>query len=147
VGCSNGLIGLQYWALGNIAQTLLFCVGYQIFNIRGFINSKEIEMNRPVDLNTTFVYVVDHSLGMSKGKIAAQVSHVAMQLADKNKCLGTALVLKADHERFMQLYELVDGAEAIEDAGLTQVLPGTLTCFGFVGTEKTKELTKDLKLV
>lgn len=36
---------------------------------------------------------------------------------------------------------------SIYQGRLTQMLPGTLTCFGFVGTEKTKELTKDLKLV
>lgn len=143
---SNGLIGLQYWGMGNIAQTLLFGVGYQIFNIRGFINSKDINMRRDVDLNMTFIYVIDNSLGMSKGKIAAQVSHVAMQLADKYKCLGRAVVLKADHETFMQLEQDID-CECVIDAGLTEVAPGTLTCIGFVGTDDTREKTKSLKLV
>lgn len=143
---SNGLIGLQYWGMGNIAQTLLFGVGYQIFNIRGFINSKEINMTRSVDLNTTFIYVIDSSLGMSKGKIAAQVSHVAMQLADKHKCLGRAVILKADHETFMQLEQDID-CETIVDAGLTEVAPGTLTCIGFIGNDDNREKTKSLKLV
>lgn len=57
------------------------------------------------------------------------------------------VVLKADHEKFMQLFEDIDEAECIEDAGLTQVLAGTLTCFRFVETERNRELVKGLKLV
>ena len=101
---------------------------------------------REVDLSTTFVYVVDSSLGMSKGKIAAQVSHVAMSLADNYNCHGRAIVLKASHERFVELAKL-DFISCIRDAGLTQVPPGTMTCLGFKQTEENKTLVSDLKLL
>ena len=101
---------------------------------------------RPVDLTTTFVYVIDSSLGMSKGKVAAQVSHVAMQLADRCGCLGRAIVLKASHERCVELSNM-DFVTYIRDGGLTQVAPGTMTCLGFVQTEENKSLVSDLKLL
>ena len=103
-------------------------------------------MARLVDLDKTFVYIIDNSLGMSKGKIAAQVSHVAMYLADRYGNLGRAIVLKADHDIFMQLIQDID-CVCIHDAGLTQVPPGTLTCIGFLETSDTHEKTKNLKLV
>jgi peptidyl-tRNA hydrolase len=102
---------------------------------------------RPVDLTITFVYVIDESLGMSKGKIASQVSHVAMELADSYKVLGRAIILKADHNTFMNIYLQILDVSCIFDAGLTEVPAGTFTCFGFRQTEETKKLTKDLKLV
>lgn len=36
---SNGLIGLDYYINGNMAQTVLFLIGYQLFNIRGVWNN------------------------------------------------------------------------------------------------------------
>ena len=101
---------------------------------------------RTVDLTTTFVYVIDSSLGMSKGKIAAQVSHVAMSLADMYKCHGRAIVLKASHERFAELASM-NFATCIRDTGLTQVPPGTMTCLGFKQTDENKALVSDLKLL
>jgi peptidyl-tRNA hydrolase len=83
---------------------------------------------------------------MSKGKIAAQVSHVAMLLVDQEKTLGRAIVLKSDHDYFNMLCQ-ISGIVFIQDAGLTEVLPGTKTCLGFVQTEETKKLTKSLKLL
>ena len=101
---------------------------------------------REVDLTTTFIYIIDSSLGMSKGKIAAQVSHVAMSLADIYDCHGRAIVLKASHERFTDLANM-DFVTCIRDAGLTQVPPGTITCIGFKQTEENKPLVSDLKLL
>lgn len=102
---------------------------------------------RSVDLSVTFVYIIDEDLGMSKGKIAAQVSHVAMGLADEYKVLGRAIVLKADHSTFKGIYMQILKTFCIFDAGLTEVPAGTFTCFGFKQTDSTKQLTKDLKLV
>jgi len=102
---------------------------------------------RNVDLSVTFVYIIDESLGMSKGKIAAQVSHVAMEFADNYKVLGRAIILKADHNTFMSIYMQILNTFCIFDAGLTEVPAGTFTCFGFKQTDVTRELTKDLKLV
>jgi peptidyl-tRNA hydrolase len=102
---------------------------------------------RKVDLSMTFVYVIDESLGMSKGKIAAQVSHVAMELADEYNILGRAIVLKADHKNFMKLFTHVPRVKYILDAGLTEVPPDTLTCVGFKESEYTHFMTKNLRLV
>lgn len=107
---------------------------------------------RNVDLSITFVYVIDESLGMSKGKIAAQVSHVAMELADEYKVLGRAIVLKADHNTFMRIFNdlehaLFEKAHFVLDVGLTEVAPNTMTCIGFKQTGYSRSLTKNLKLV
>jgi peptidyl-tRNA hydrolase len=101
---------------------------------------------RKVDLSITFVYIVDESLGMSKGKIAAQVSHVAMELADEYKILGRAIVLKADHNTIMKLMKYPH-VKFIVDAGLNEVPEGTLTCIGFFQDNLMRHLTKNLKLV
>ena len=103
-------------------------------------------MSRTINLDETFVYVIDNSLGMSKGKIAAQVSHVAMYIADKYGSLGRAIVLKADHDTFTQLAQDID-CECVRDAWLTQVPPGTLTCIGFRETKENREIRKKLKLL
>ena len=111
---------------------------------------------RKVDLNVTFIYIIDDSLGMSKGKIAAQVSHVAMMLADEYKVLGRAIVLKADHKTFtvfLDKQEIWSKANCyntifyIRDAGLTEVPKDTITCIGFFQTPLMRQMTKDLKLV
>jgi PTH2 family peptidyl-tRNA hydrolase len=109
-------------------------------------------MTRPTDLTTTFVYIIDESLKMSKGKIAAQVSHCAMLLADKYDCLGRAIILKMDYIRFNSLkYYAEHHPEEmvyIKDAGLTEVPPGTVTCIAFKQTVIFRQaITKDLKLV
>lgn len=99
-------------------------------------------------LNKIYVYVVNSSLKMSKGKIAAQVSHVAMLLTEYASPLviGTAVVLKA---RESILKELTKNPEVryIRDAGLTQVPKGSLTCVGFVQNSEFKKITRKLKLV
>ena len=99
-----------------------------------------------VDLTKTFIYVIDSSLGLSKGKIAAQVSHLAIMLSDGKKILGKAVVLKADHEYFEFLCSR-PGAIYVHDAGLTEVLAGTRTCVGFIKNGQNIELFKNLKLL
>jgi len=101
---------------------------------------------RKVDLSITFVYIIDESLSMSKGKIAAQVSHVAMELADEYKVLGRAVILKADHKTIMHMFKYPH-VKFIIDAGLNEVPEGTLTCIGFKQTDFMRNMTKDLKLV
>lgn len=101
---------------------------------------------RPVNLNETYIYIIDDGLGLSKGKIAAQVSHVAMELADEYKELGRAIVLKADHETIMKLFKY-PRVKYICDAGLNEVPAGTLTCIGFKQTPFMKKFTDKLKLV
>jgi len=85
---------------------------------------------------------------MSKGKIAAQVSHVAMQLADTDDAyaLGRAVILKA-HEGIIQLLSEQPNVKCIRDAGLTEVPKGSLTCVGFIQKPKFEIITKNLQLV
>ena len=99
-----------------------------------------------IDLKVTYVYIIDESLKMSKGKIAAQVSHVAMQLAGVYHVIGRAIVLKADHKTIMQLFKYPN-VKYIIDAGLTEVPEGSLTCIGFKQTPFMEHFTKKLKLV
>jgi peptidyl-tRNA hydrolase len=112
---------------------------------------------RKVDLNITFIYIIDESLGMSKGKISAQVSHVAMMLADAYpQVLGRAIVLRADHKTFVAFLDkqeiwskenCYNTIFYIKDAGLTEVPKDTITCIGFFQTQFMRQMTKDLKLV
>lgn len=99
-----------------------------------------------VDLAKTFIYIIDTSLGLSKGKIAAQVSHLAIMLSDGEKILGRAVVLKADHDYF-ELLCSQPGVIYLHDAGLTEVPAGTRTCVGFIKNESNAKLFKDLKLL
>lgn len=95
---------------------------------------------------TTYVYVVNADLKMSRGKIAAQVSHVAMLLTEYSLPIGRAIVLKAE-ERLLR--ELIKRPEVkyIKDAGLTEVPEGSLTCVGFVQNSELRKITGKLRLV
>ena len=91
--------------------------------------------------------VVRSDLKMGKGKVAAQVAHASLSAAESAqqrkqgwydgwKDGGQAkIVLKVDSEEALR--ELFQKAKAaglpaalIEDRGLTQVDPGTVTCVG-----------------
>lgn len=99
--------------------------------------------------------VIRSDVRMSCGKMCAQAAHAAIaafQRADDGIKRGwlaegqKKVVLKAKDER--TLYELKSLAEAsgiaaalIEDAGLTELPPGTLTALG-LGPAKGEELDK-----
>lgn len=120
-----------------------------------------------INLSITYVYIINEDLGMSKGKIAAQVSHVAMQLGcywgehdyeenETNPNIGKAIILKAPESYLRNIIEntnknknLIIGQPVfyIEDAGLTQVPKNSLTCIGFCKYPDNEKLTKNLKLV
>ena len=110
--------------------------------------------------------VVRNDLKMGKGKVAAQVAHASLAAAeaaqarkprwyDGWKAEGQAkIVLKVESEG--DLVELYDKARSaglpaslIQDRGLTQVEPGTVTCLG-VGPGPDPEvdaITGKLKLL
>lgn len=110
--------------------------------------------------------VVRVDLKMGKGKVAAQVAHASLGAAEKTmsgrgnwydewKAEGQAkVVLKVGSEG--ELNELFRKAKSsglpcvlVEDRGLTQVEPGTVTCLG-VGPapdEKVDSITGRLKLL
>lgn len=112
------------------------------------------------------VVLVRNDLKMTKGKIAAQVAHAAVNCAFASKKKDSAnfnawydsgqakVVLKVDSER--ELFEFKAVAEAIgitcsiiTDAGRTQIEPGSITCLG-IGPEKASVLDKitgDLKML
>ena len=93
------------------------------------------------------VIVVRTDLGMGKGKLAAQVAHASVSAAEEARTrhpdwfeswwqLGQEkVVVKANNES--ELRELLKTAKTlglpsvlIQDAGLTQLEPGTATCLG-----------------
>ncbi len=112
------------------------------------------------------VILMRNDLKMSKGKIAAQAGHAAVNCAlasqkrDKKNfdawiSEGQAkVVLKVDSER--ELFEFKAVAEAqgfitsiICDAGRTEIAPGTYTCLG-IGPAPVAQLDKvtgDLKML
>ena len=101
------------------------------------------------------VIVVRDDLKMSKGKIAAQVSHASVDcLLKSHKDLIAEwrsqgmkkIVLKAENVEEMMKYKK-DAEEAklstcvIRDAGHTEVKPGTITCIG-IGPDEERKIDK-----
>jgi PTH2 family peptidyl-tRNA hydrolase len=112
------------------------------------------------------VIVVRCDIKMGKGKLSAQVAHAAVSASEKAKksqnkifndwiLSGQAkIVVKANSlEEILHVYNLAKAegliAALIRDKGLTQVLPGTITCVG-VGPGYAFDIdhiTGDLKLL
>lgn len=112
------------------------------------------------------VILMRNDLKMSKGKVAAQVGHAAVNCAlaaqkhDKKNfdawiAAGQAkVVLKVDSER--ELFEFKAIAESqgfttsiICDAGRTEIAPGTYTCLGIgpAAVSSIDKITGDLKML
>jgi PTH2 family peptidyl-tRNA hydrolase len=112
------------------------------------------------------VIVARTDLGMGKGKLAAQVAHASLAAAEESmggrrewyskwKEQGQAkVVLKAGSES--ELRELLKVAKSmslpcalIQDAGLTQLEPGTATCLGIgpAPVSMIDKVTGQLKLL
>jgi PTH2 family peptidyl-tRNA hydrolase len=106
--------------------------------------------------------VVNNSLGMGKGKIAAQAAHASVSACDKVssdileqwKSEGMKkIVLKVDsEEQLLQYFELAKKqfrCALIQDAGRTQIASGTKTCFGCgpVDESKASKIFSELKLL
>ncbi len=110
------------------------------------------------------VVVVRKDVDLSPGKLAVQVAHASVACAVESKESGDyfdrwfnegqkKVVVKCDdleHMDFLQQRaekeELV--TKVVQDAGLTEVVPGTKTCLG-IGpgpNEKVDKITGDLSL-
>jgi len=101
-------------------------------------------------------------LGMSEGKLAAQVAHASLSAYEdatastRKEWKGSGqkkIVLQVDGES--QLFELADKAETegiahaiVRDAGHTQLEPGTVTALavGPAAEERVDAVTGDLSL-
>jgi peptidyl-tRNA hydrolase len=109
------------------------------------------------------VIVVNETLKLPRGKLAAQVAHASIaafvEAADKAKRLWLEVgmpkvVLRVEHEAdLIRLQKLAQArnipAQLIADAGRTVIPEGTITCLGLgpAAEEEIDELTGDLKLL
>ncbi len=112
------------------------------------------------------LFVVNGSLRMSSGKIAAQVAHCAIDLyqnllKNQSKSLDywqeygeTKIVVRGDSTE--ELIDIETRARnnssiitsIIEDAGRTEIASGSITCVGLFGTnEQLNPITSHLKLM
>ncbi len=114
-------------------------------------------MSRNID-GCKLVILVRNDIKMTKGKVAAQVGHAAVNcaLASRKKTpskfnewydSGQAkVVLKVDSVRDLFEYKSIAETQGITcsvvtDAGRTQIDPGTVTCLG-IGPDKESVLDK-----
>ena len=112
------------------------------------------------------VMVIRKDLDMGKGKLAVQVAHASVSAAEQARKHKTSwfeswmhenqakICVKVESEKELRLLKgRVDEAgipnALIQDAGLTQLEPGTTTCLGIgpLPTEIADRYTGDLKLV
>ncbi|MFA5382750.1 MAG: peptidyl-tRNA hydrolase Pth2 [Candidatus Micrarchaeia archaeon] len=112
------------------------------------------------------VIVIRNDIKLGKGKLAGQVAHASVagyrnvkqntpQIIDKWEMEGEKkVVVKVEGEKeLMDLFQRIKDKKIpvalIRDAGLTQITPGTKTCFA-IGPwyeNEIDEFTRDLKLL
>jgi len=107
------------------------------------------------------VIVVRSDLKLSKGKLSAQVAHAAISAAEISKFKKQwfaegqkKVVVKCEGlDDLLEIYERSKtssiATSLIQDAGLTEIPPGTITCIGIGPDEEQKidKITKNLKLL
>lgn len=107
------------------------------------------------------IIVVRKDLKLSKGKLAAQVAHAAVEAAEKSKWKKEWLkdmqkksVLGCSNlEELMEIYNNAKErglpVSLIKDAGRTEIPPGTTTCIGIgpAPEEYIDKVTGRLKLL
>lgn len=114
-------------------------------------------------MNLKQVILINESLNLTRGKLAAQVAHAsiasflsASSVAQRAwlECGMPKIVLSAANEEellglYQQAVEIGLPTQLIRDAGRTAIPSGTLTCVG-IGPEKISQIdrvTANLKLV
>ena len=117
-----------------------------------------------MDFKYKLVVVVRKDVDLSPGKLAVQVAHASVACAVESKKKGEyfnkwfkegqkKVVVKCDdleHMDFLQEVAEKEGlvTKVVQDAGLTEVVPGTKTCLG-IGpgpNEKVDKVTGKLPL-
>jgi peptidyl-tRNA hydrolase, PTH2 family len=106
--------------------------------------------------------VINTSLGMGKGKIAAQASHASVLVLDKidekkvkkwKENGMKKIVLKANAEEFIKKFQELKDKELdvamIRDAGRTQIDSGSKTAFacGPIDEEEGEKYFSEMKLL
>jgi len=125
-----------------------------------------LRIRTSTDESYKMIILVRNDLKMTKGKIAAQVGHAAVNCAFSSKKKDsknfdrwysegqTKVVLRVDSEEELYQYKAIVDAQGINnslirDAGRTQIEPGSVTCLG-VGPDKTSlldKITGELKML
>jgi|SaaInlStandDraft_4_1057021.scaffolds.fasta_scaffold03274_2 PTH2 family peptidyl-tRNA hydrolase len=104
-----------------------------------------------MDNNVSMYIVMNDSLKMGKGKIAAQCGHAIVNLTRRieqepskryndifnrwHETGETIIVLKASEEKLIELKQFPNSTFVI-DEGRTQIEPGSLTAVGFLPARK-----------
>ncbi|HCL4479909.1 TPA: peptidyl-tRNA hydrolase [Clostridium botulinum] len=135
--------------------------------IKNFYKKKELNENELVQY-----YIINKDLinkyNMSAGKIAGQVAHVCRRISDRvsfirynsvedervkkydkwiNNYSEKKIILGANEKVLIKLKE--QGFEYVEDNGLTEIPPGSLTCVGLgvMTRAEAKPYVKRLQLL
>ncbi len=112
------------------------------------------------------LFIVNGSLSMSSGKMAAQVAHCAVDLYQKivdrrlmalnywRICGQRKIVVRGDStEELLDIEQRVSVNKSvvtaiIHDAGLTEIASGSITCLGLFGKDDQLDpITRHLKLM
>lgn len=116
-----------------------------------------MERTEKLDNELVSYYVVNKEVEMSKGKVAAQVAHVATIIALANKDSyefnkwyfnsQKKIILQGKEKDLLKLIE--QGFHYIKDNGLTELPKGTLTCVGLPPMKKeyAKQYVKRMRLL
>ena len=115
-----------------------------------------------VKMDLKQVIVVDESLDMSRGKLAAQASHASLNAFRKadddlrtewNSKGAKKIIVEKEEKSFQDLILEAERLNIphykVKDAGHTELEPGTATALGLGPAESSKidKITSELKLV
>jgi len=138
---------------------------YDLFSIQNVIPT-EIDTTDANMMTYKMLFIVNGSLSMSSGKMAAQVAHCAIDLYQEilnrrmqalnfwSICGQRKIVVRGDSaEELLDIQQRVSVNKSvvssiIHDAGLTEIASGSITCLGLFGTDNQLDpITRHLKLM